>query len=159
MRKGWRGVFHCCRRLRISVCNLSTLPTSYFPFRLLTGYHAAHAQPSTLPKVTYHGVIQVFSLGGTSLGYVQTDPNYWTPFLTPDITTAQVIEFALDAGATSGTQLDLQQLVSFSFLRPHLSLVILYRTRLLRYLAWWRAAILPVPILHLAVSSMSLFCL
>jgi len=63
--------------------------------------------------ITYHGVLQVFALDGTPLGFVATDPNYWTPLLTFDITSAQPIEFQLPTGATSGTMLQFQQLVGW----------------------------------------------
>ena len=77
----------------------------------LVARHNDHPNPSPVPKVTYSGVIQVFS-GDTSLGYVAPDLNYWTPLLTPDINSALRVSFQLDQGATSGSQLALTQLVS-----------------------------------------------
>jgi len=70
---------------------------------------ARQSQTSALPPVTYSGVIQVFS-GTSSLGYVAPDPNYWTPLLTPDISSALSISFQLPEGATSGSQLNMNEL-------------------------------------------------
>lgn len=66
-------------------------------------------QPSSVPPVTYSGVIQVFN-DGVSLGYISPDPNYWTPQLTSDVNSALRISFSLPAGATSGSQLGLTML-------------------------------------------------
>jgi hypothetical protein len=84
------------------------LPLLPPPTRILAR-HGDHPQPSPVPKVTYSGVIQVFT-DGVSLGYIAPDPNYWTPLLTPDINSALRISFQLDQGATSGSQLALTQL-------------------------------------------------
>jgi hypothetical protein len=85
------------------------------PLRPPTRLFARHndPQPSSVPKVTYTGVIQVLtssSSDGVSLGYIAPDPNYWTPLLTPDINSALRVSFQLDQGATSGSQLALTQL-------------------------------------------------
>jgi len=56
--------------------------------------------------VNYTAIIRVEGDGGTSLGYVQTDPNYWTPLLTPDSAGAMIVSFRLPNGQT-GTQIDL----------------------------------------------------
>jgi hypothetical protein len=64
---------------------------------------------STAYVTTYTGIIEVFS-GSTSLGYIAPDPNYWTPLLTPDPTAALTISFQLPQGATSGSQLNFNQL-------------------------------------------------
>jgi hypothetical protein len=58
-------------------------------------------------NVHYQAVIQVQDSSSTSLGYVATDPNYWTPLLTPDQNSALVIEFTLTG--TSGTAINLTQ--------------------------------------------------
>ena len=88
--------------------NLSTAPNG-----------APLSQPSSVPSVTYSGVIQVLS-DGTSLGYVGPDPNYWTPLLTPDINSALRISFSLPVGATSGSQLGLTQVCAhFAALSCH----------------------------------------
>jgi len=58
--------------------------------------------------VNYRAVIQVKS-GGTSLGYVAPDPNYWTPLLTSDINGALIVDFSLSNGDTSATGLNLTQ--------------------------------------------------
>jgi len=67
--------------------------------------------------VTYRGYIQVSTddSANTVLGLVTPDPNYWTPFLSNDETAALQIEFSMPVGATSGTQLQLQQIVSCRF--------------------------------------------
>ncbi|KAF8956766.1 hypothetical protein BDZ97DRAFT_1925139 [Flammula alnicola] len=67
---------------------------------------ARQAQPSSVPSTTYTVVIQVMS-GSSSLGYVATDPNYWTPLLVPSTSDALHLSFSLPVGATSGSQLDL----------------------------------------------------
>jgi len=71
--------------------------------------HNDQPNPSPVPKVTYSGVIQVYT-DGVSLGYIAPDPNYWTPLLTPDINSALRVSFQLDQGATAGSQLALTQL-------------------------------------------------
>jgi len=77
--------------------------------RTNSDFSARDAQPSSTPSQTYTVVIQVFS-GSTSLGYVAPDPNYWTPLLTPDASSALRVSFSLPVGATSGSQLGLTQL-------------------------------------------------
>jgi hypothetical protein len=56
--------------------------------------------------VAYRAVIQVKDSSGTPLGYVATDPNYWTPLLTPDSNSALVVDFTLNNGQ-SGTGINL----------------------------------------------------
>jgi len=54
--------------------------------------------------IDYTAVIQVMN-GSTSLGYVQTDPNYWTPQLTADSASALQIAFTLNG--TTGSAVNL----------------------------------------------------
>jgi len=77
--------------------------------RTHSGIAARQAQTSATPPVTYTKVIQVFS-GTTSLGYIAPDPNYWTPLLTPDISSALQVSFSLPSGVTTGAQVDFTQL-------------------------------------------------
>lgn len=55
--------------------------------------------------VDYRAVIIVENAGGTSLGYLADDPNYWTPLLNVDINSALIMDFTLSG--TSGTQINL----------------------------------------------------
>jgi hypothetical protein len=52
--------------------------------------------------IDYSARIIVKDAAGATLGYVQEDPNYWTPLLTPDPNSALTVDFTLDG--TSGTQ-------------------------------------------------------
>jgi len=79
---------------------------------------AGDPQPSSVPPVTYSGVIQVFN-DGVSLGYISPDANYWTPQLTSDVNSALRISFSLPAGATSGSQLGLTMLNVRTFQRSY----------------------------------------
>lgn len=72
----------------------------------------AYTKPT---QITYKGVIQVFS-GATSLGYMQIDPNYWTPMLTPDITAAVPLSFQGPSGATSFSNIGFSISGTFPFL-------------------------------------------
>jgi hypothetical protein len=72
----------------------SSFPTTLQPTAFPT------AMPTNLPtsspssgSVTRTGVIQVLTSDQTSLGYVADDPSYWTPLLTPDISSAINISF------------------------------------------------------------------
>jgi len=55
--------------------------------------------------IDYRAVIIVEDTGGTSQGYLATDPNYWTPLLTPDVSSALVLDFTLNG--TSGSAINL----------------------------------------------------
>ncbi len=55
--------------------------------------------------IDYRAVIIVEDTGGTSLGYVATDPNYWTPLLNSDVNSALVVDFTLNG--TTGTAINL----------------------------------------------------
>jgi len=92
----------------------SSLP---YVWSLLTA-GGSDPQPSSVPPVTYSGVIQVFN-DGVSLGYISPDPNYWTPQLTSDVNSALRISFSLPAGATSGSQLGLTMLNVRTFYRSY----------------------------------------
>lgn len=62
-----------------------TASTTAFAFSLSCG---ANAGP-----IDYRALIIVENGSGTSLGYVQNDPNYWTPQLTPDSGSAMIVDF------------------------------------------------------------------
>jgi len=55
--------------------------------------------------IDYSARIVVKNSSGTTLGYVQDDPNYWTPFIVPTSATALVIDFTLNG--TMGNQINL----------------------------------------------------
>jgi hypothetical protein len=55
--------------------------------------------------IDYSAKIIAKSSAGATLGYVQEDPNYWTPLLTPDTNSALIVDFTLNG--TSGSQINL----------------------------------------------------
>jgi len=68
--------------------------------------------------IAYTAAIEVRS-GGSLIGYVQRDPNYWTPMITPDPSAAFVVSFVLPNGQ-SGTGIDLrtEPLDGFAYFGP-----------------------------------------
>jgi hypothetical protein len=44
--------------------------------------------------------------GGVTLGYVATDPNYWTPLIQSDAASGLVVTFEVPAGATTATSVE-----------------------------------------------------
>ncbi|KAE9365670.1 hypothetical protein N431DRAFT_473709 [Stipitochalara longipes BDJ] len=64
------------------------------------------AQPTATSIITtLSGILEINS-GGSSLGYVATDPNYYTPIITSDPTQALVVTFVVPHGATSVSNVD-----------------------------------------------------
>ncbi|KAK3374623.1 hypothetical protein B0H63DRAFT_480600 [Podospora didyma] len=58
---------------------------------------------------THSGVLQVKRAdNGAALGYIQADPNYWTPQITADPALALVVRFKVSAGASSATSVDFE---------------------------------------------------
>ncbi|HEY4282779.1 MAG TPA: hypothetical protein VGM62_06895 [Chthoniobacterales bacterium] len=55
--------------------------------------------------IDYSARIVVKDSSGTTLGYVQDDPNYFTPFIVPTSATALVVDFTLNG--TAGNQINL----------------------------------------------------
>ena len=80
------------RKLVLSVCVV-----------VAVGVSAVLAQAASA-KTAYTAIIEARA-GTTSLGYLQADPNYWTPLLTPDATAAMHVAFTLD-GKTGLVQFD-----------------------------------------------------
>ena len=70
------------------------------PLATLLGAAAASAG-----LIDYRAAITVQNSGGTQLGYVTTDPSYWTPLLSPNISNAFLVDFTLDG--TSGSAVNL----------------------------------------------------
>src|ERR1700704_4303950 len=56
--------------------------------------------------IDYRAVITAQNSGGTSLGYVTEDPNYWTPLLGSVKNNALIVDFTLNG--TSGNAINLK---------------------------------------------------
>jgi hypothetical protein len=97
---------------------------------LIISGHPPRVSPQSKRTVTYTGIIQVLS-NGVVLGFVAPDPNYWTPLLVPDAASALQVQFTLPKRATSGSQLQLTQLVSCQYIllfSPTLNFLMLERS-------------------------------
>ncbi|RDW58342.1 hypothetical protein BP5796_12272 [Coleophoma crateriformis] len=60
---------------------------------------------ATVVPTTLTGVLQVRDSNGNSLGYVTTDPNYWTPLLNSDKSGALVVSFVVPTTPTTNSEL------------------------------------------------------
>jgi hypothetical protein len=83
---------------------------------------AALDLPALAGPIDYRALILVEDGSGTSLGYVQNDPNYWTPQLTPDSSSAMIVDFTLNG--TSGSQINIKPENTNESAFPDLGLVV-----------------------------------
>lgn len=88
--------------------------TAIFAFGLSSG--------ATAGLIDYRALIIVENGSGTSLGYVQNDPNYWTPQLTPNSNSAMIVDFTLNG--TTGSQINLTAENTNESAYPFLGLVV-----------------------------------